>query len=291
MVREFKRGEILVKLFSHLVTSTSSPWRRLEIVGSLQDWLEVRKDFFPDPRIHHTIEAERQRAQGEIATSMKRPPAPSSAHLSTEAGGGFPAHGLAPDQPAPLLPTPNPVPGPVPEGFMDELPPHPDPVPSSVPEGSQAEPASHSVPVREGPVDGLRPSLVPVPEEFVEDLSPLPVPVPEECEDVPSVHAVPQWLRHRSPRPRRRSQRSLHRSPGFQHIPHRASELHRGFPWSRCRPSDHWLLRRRPADRRICPGWPPGQPPELLPSFRGPLHPPWSNVCFVFVLWASGICP
>ncbi|MED6280045.1 hypothetical protein CHARACLAT_006751 [Characodon lateralis] len=52
LVREFKRGEILVKLFSHLVTSTSSPWRRLEIAGSLQDWLEVRKDFFPDPRIH-----------------------------------------------------------------------------------------------------------------------------------------------------------------------------------------------------------------------------------------------
>ncbi|KAK5623804.1 hypothetical protein CRENBAI_005004 [Crenichthys baileyi] len=91
--REFKRGEILVKLFSHLATSPSSPWRRLEIAGSLQDWLEARKDFFPDPRIHHIIEAERQRAPGEIAASMWRPPAPSSARLSTEAGGGFLAHG------------------------------------------------------------------------------------------------------------------------------------------------------------------------------------------------------
>ncbi|MED6295310.1 hypothetical protein CHARACLAT_030415 [Characodon lateralis] len=125
MVREFKRGEILVKLFSHLVTSPSSPWRTLEIAGSLQDWLEVRKDFFPDPRIHHIIEAERQRALGEIAASMRRPPAPSSARFPTKAGGGFLAHGLAPDQPSPLLPTANPVSGPVPEGFMEEPPPHP----------------------------------------------------------------------------------------------------------------------------------------------------------------------
>ncbi|KAK5608610.1 hypothetical protein CRENBAI_023085 [Crenichthys baileyi] len=134
MVREFKR-EILVKLFSHLATSPSSPWRRLEIAGSLQDWLEANKDFFPDPRIHHIIEAKRQRALGEIAASMMRPPKPSSARLSTEAGGGFLAHGLAPDQPSPLLPTPNPVPGPVPEGFMDEPPPHSDPVLGSVPGG------------------------------------------------------------------------------------------------------------------------------------------------------------
>ncbi|KAK5624076.1 hypothetical protein CRENBAI_017754 [Crenichthys baileyi] len=197
MVREFKRGEILVKLFSHLATSPSSPWRRLEIAGSLQDWLEARKDIFPDPRIHHIIEAGPQRALGEIVASMRRPPAPSSTRLSTEAGGGFPAHCLAHGQPPPLLPTPNPVPDPVPEGFMDEPPPHPDPVPGSVLEGSQAEPPSHFVPVCERLVDGLPPvpapvpgpflegsedklppSLVPVPVEFVEDLSPLPVPVP-----------------------------------------------------------------------------------------------------------------
>ncbi|KAK5606546.1 hypothetical protein CRENBAI_019066 [Crenichthys baileyi] len=85
MVREFKRAEVLAKLFSHLVTSPSSPWRRLEIAGSLQDWLEARWDFFPDPRIHHAIEAERQRALGEIAASMRRSPAPSSTRLSTEA--------------------------------------------------------------------------------------------------------------------------------------------------------------------------------------------------------------
>ncbi|KAK5602349.1 hypothetical protein CRENBAI_013353 [Crenichthys baileyi] len=54
---------------------------------------------------------------------MRRPAAPSSARLSTEEEGGFPARGLAPDQPSPLLPTPNPVPGPVLEGSEDELPP------------------------------------------------------------------------------------------------------------------------------------------------------------------------
>ncbi|MEQ2239818.1 hypothetical protein ILYODFUR_008495 [Ilyodon furcidens] len=179
------------------------------------------KDFLPDPRIHHIIEAERQRALGEITTSMRRPPAPSSARLFTEAGSGFPAHGLAPDQPSLLLPTPNPVPDPVPEGFMDESPPHPDPVPGSVPEGSQAELPSHFVPVCEELVDGLPPlpapvpgpvlegsedellpSLVPVPEEFMEDLSSLPVPVPDGCEDAPSPPTVSQRLRRRSPRSR-----------------------------------------------------------------------------------------
>ncbi|KAK5603504.1 hypothetical protein CRENBAI_006080 [Crenichthys baileyi] len=204
---------------------------------------------------------------------MRRSPAPSSTRLSTEAQHAFPAHGLAPEQLSPLLPTPGHVPGPVPEGFMDGPPPHPDPVsgavlegfmdepaphpdpvPSSVPEGSQAEPPSHSV--REGLVDGLPPlpapvpslvlegsedelppSLVPVPEEFMEDLSPLLVPVPEGCVDAPSPAAVSWRLRHRSPRPRRRSQQS----------PHCASELHHGFSWSRRRPSDHQLLRRWPA--------------------------------------------
>ncbi|MEQ2243393.1 hypothetical protein ILYODFUR_006679 [Ilyodon furcidens] len=222
MEREFKRGEVLVKLFTHLATSPSSPWRRLEIAGTLQDWLKARRDFFPDPRIHHTIEGERQRALGEIAVSMRRPPAPSSARLSTEAGGGFPAHGLAPDQPSPLLPTPNPVPGQVPEGSMDEPPPHPDPVPGSVPEGSQAEPPSHPVPVLESSEEELPPSLVPVPEEFVDGLSPLPVSVPEGCKDSLSLPAVPRRLRRRSPQPRRRPQRFL-------------------------------PLCRRPADRRTCP--------------------------------------
>ncbi|MED6288591.1 hypothetical protein CHARACLAT_028128 [Characodon lateralis] len=157
---------------------------------------------------------------------MRRPPAPSSTRLSTEAGGSFPAHGLAPDQPSLLPPTPNPVPGPVPEG-------------------SQAEPASHSVPVREGLVDGLPPLpapvpgpvlegsedelppfLVPVPEEFVDELSPLPVSVPEGCEDAPSPPAVPRRLRRRSPQ---------------------------------------WFLplRCQPADRRIGRGLPPVDPPEL----------------------------
>ncbi|KAK5604212.1 hypothetical protein CRENBAI_021148 [Crenichthys baileyi] len=286
MEREFKRGEVLEKLFSHLVTSPSSPWRRLEIAGSLQDLFEAWKYFFsPDPRIHHTIEAERQMALGEIAASMRRPPAPSSARLSTEDGGGFPAHGLAPDQPSTLPPTPNPFPAPVPEGFMDEQPPHPNPVPGSVPEWPLAELPSHSVPVREGLMDGLPPlaapvsgpvlegskdrlppSLIPIPEEFMDELSPLPVPVPEWCEDALSPPAVPRRLLCRSPRPRRRSQ---HRSPGFLRFP----QLHHGFSWSRRRPSDHrpahrLLLRRRPAELWVCQGKPPGRPPELLPAFR-----------------------
>ncbi|MEQ2312166.1 hypothetical protein AMECASPLE_028043 [Ameca splendens] len=79
--------------------------------------------FFPqDPLIHHAIEAERQRALDEIVASMRRPPAPSFACLSTEARRDFSAHGFAPDQPLPLPPTTNPVPGPVPEGFMHRQP-------------------------------------------------------------------------------------------------------------------------------------------------------------------------
>ncbi|XP_047233879.1 uncharacterized protein LOC124875648 isoform X2 [Girardinichthys multiradiatus] len=229
MGREFKRGEVLIKLFTHL--APSSPWRRLEIAGSLQDWLEARKDFFPDPRIHRTIEADQQRALGEIVASMRRRPTLSSIRLTTEAGGGFLDHVLAPDQPSPLLPTPNPILGAVSEGFMDESPPLPAPVPGSVPEGSQTEPPSHFVliceglmdglpplpaplpgPVLEGSVDELPPSLIPLPEVFVEDLSPLPVPVPEGCEDISSPPAVSQWLRRRYPRPHRRSQWSPHRS-------------------------------------------------------------------------------
>ncbi|XP_047247864.1 arp2/3 complex-activating protein rickA-like [Girardinichthys multiradiatus] len=221
----------------------SSPWRRLEIAGSLQDWLEARKHFFPD---QHIIEAEQQRALGETVASMRRPPAPSSARLSTEAGAGFPAHGLVPDQPSPLLQTPNPVPGPVPDGFLDELPPHPDPVPGSVLEGSRAEPPSYSAPVREGLVDELPPSLVPVPEEFVEDVSPLPVPVHEGCEDAPSPPPVSRRL-------------SDHRL-------------------LRCWPADRLPQCRQPADRQICPGRPPGRPPELW-VYRG--RPP------IFVLFCG----
>ncbi|MEQ2281204.1 hypothetical protein AMECASPLE_027938, partial [Ameca splendens] len=70
-------------------------------------------------------------------------------------------------------------------------------------------------------------------------------------EDAPSPPAVPQRLRRRSPRPRRMSQQSLHRSPRFQRFPHRTSELHCGFSWSRRWPSDHWLLRHRPADHLL----------------------------------------
>ncbi|KAK5601520.1 hypothetical protein CRENBAI_024726 [Crenichthys baileyi] len=262
MVREFKSGEILAKLFSHLVTSPSSPWRRLEIAGSLQDWLEARGDFFPDPRIHHIIEAERQRALGEFAASMRRPPAPSSARLSTEAGGSFLPHGLAPDQPSLLLPTPNPVLSPVPEGFMDEPPPHPDPVPSSVPEGSKAEPPSHSVPVREGLVDGLPPlpapvpgpvmegsedelppSLVPVLEEFVEDLSPFPVPVPEEASatDLHSLAEGPSGL-------------CIDRlgSSGFCTVP-LSSTVHSPGPAAGCQISSLYTARLGSSGLRIMP--------------------------------------
>ncbi|MEQ2258280.1 hypothetical protein XENORESO_014442 [Xenotaenia resolanae] len=90
---------------------------------------------FFDPRIHHAIEAERQRALYEIVASMRRSPAPSFTRLSTEPRHCFPAHDLAPDQPSCcfrllilfLIRFRG--------GFMDEPPPHPDPVSGPVPEG------------------------------------------------------------------------------------------------------------------------------------------------------------
>ncbi|MED6252643.1 hypothetical protein ATANTOWER_014689 [Ataeniobius toweri] len=175
-----------------------------------------------------------QRALDEIAASMRRSPAPSSTRLSTEARHGFP--------------TPNHVPGPVAEGFMEEPPPHPNPVPSSVPEGSQAESPTHSVPVREGLVNGLPPLPAPVPG-----------PVVEGSED-----ELPQICR-RSPQPHRRSQRSSHS----------ASELHHGFSWAIKHPSIVYTRlflkgRRGPTDRHQPPcedNWP--GPPNRRRSGSG----------------------
>ncbi|KAK5622948.1 hypothetical protein CRENBAI_021947 [Crenichthys baileyi] len=238
--------------------------------------------FFPDPRIHHSIKAERQRALDEIASFMRRSPAPSSTRLSTEARHSFP--------------TPNHVPGPVPEGFMEEPPPHPDPVPSSVLEGSQAEPPSHSVPVREGLVNGLPPLPAPVPspvlegsedelppplflvaEEFVEDLSRLPVPVPEGCENAPFPPAVSRRLRRRSPSPHQkgppRFPRGLLSSTGVLLGPGR--QISRGQPADRrvnqgrtpVRPPELWVCRGNPAPQE----W---LPETLAPLPKGPPHPP-----------------
>ncbi|KAK5600178.1 Calcium-activated potassium channel subunit alpha-1 [Crenichthys baileyi] len=63
--------------------------------------------------------------------------------------------------------------------FLFLPPPHPDPVSGPVPEGFMDEPPPLPAPILEGSEDELPPSLVPVPEEFVDELSPLPVPVPE----------------------------------------------------------------------------------------------------------------
>ncbi|MEQ2184825.1 hypothetical protein GOODEAATRI_012016 [Goodea atripinnis] len=138
---------------------------------------------------------------------------------------------------------------------MDGLPPLPAPVPGPVLEDSE---------------DKLPPSLVPVLEDFVDELSLLPVPVPEGCEGAPYLPAVPRRLCCRSPRPRQRSQGSLHCSPGFQRFLHHASELHLGLSWSRCGPSDHPLLCRRPPGRLLLHCRPPGRlllhcrPPDRL---------------------------
>ncbi|MEQ2297828.1 hypothetical protein AMECASPLE_038685 [Ameca splendens] len=49
------------------------------------DWLEEWRNLFPwDPLTHGIIEGEPQKALAEIAASMWRLPAPSSAHLFTE---------------------------------------------------------------------------------------------------------------------------------------------------------------------------------------------------------------
>ncbi|KAK5606238.1 hypothetical protein CRENBAI_024703 [Crenichthys baileyi] len=153
MEREFKRGEILLTM-----EKAGNSWQPSRLARGEEGFLDLR--------IHHAIEAERQRALYEIVASMRRSPAPSSTRLSTEARPCFPSHGLAPDQPSRLLPTPNPVPDPVPEGFVDEPPPHPNPVLGFVPEGFMDEPPPHP-----DPVSG------PVPEWFMDELPPHPDPV------------------------------------------------------------------------------------------------------------------
>ncbi|KAK5615226.1 hypothetical protein CRENBAI_004160 [Crenichthys baileyi] len=90
MVRKFKRGEILARLFfspgdlSQLtMEEAGNSWQPPRLARGEEGF------FFTDPRIHHIIEAERQRAMGEIGASMRRPPAPSSTRLSTEARPAF----------------------------------------------------------------------------------------------------------------------------------------------------------------------------------------------------------
>ncbi|KAK5617418.1 hypothetical protein CRENBAI_006366 [Crenichthys baileyi] len=199
--REFKRGEIIAKLFSDLVTSSSSPWRRLEAAYCLQDWFEEWGSLFPsDPLTHLSIEAERQRALGEIVSPMWELPAPSFNPLSTEGQRYASAPGYIPDRSSSLLPISDPVPDPVREGSVDEPPSQVVPAREgfgdrlppllvSVSEEFESElpPLPNPVPVPapflEGSEDELPPSLVPVTEEFVDELSPLPVPVLEEVED------------------------------------------------------------------------------------------------------------
>ncbi|MEQ2312545.1 hypothetical protein AMECASPLE_032155 [Ameca splendens] len=91
----------------------------------------------------------------EYGEGIQEVPVPSSTRLSTEAQHGFQAHGFTSDQSSPLAPTPNPIPGPVLEGFMDEPPLHSDPVPGFVQGGLMDEPPPHPNPVlvlfRRGP--------------------------------------------------------------------------------------------------------------------------------------------
>ncbi|KAK5617535.1 hypothetical protein CRENBAI_004350 [Crenichthys baileyi] len=207
--REFKKGEITAKLFSHLTTSPSSPWRRKLVANTLKNWLEEWGGLFPqDPLTHFTIEPKRQKALGEISASMRRLPAPSSARLSTEGwhDAAAPAsrsrlHSLS--DPVPERLEGESLPDPVPEQFKDEPLPDSVPVPEELEDELPLLPVSVPSPILEGSED--EPPLHPVPdcEGFGDGLPPLPVPVPEGFGDELHQSAEPQKLRGRCPEPRR----------------------------------------------------------------------------------------
>ncbi|KAK5619842.1 hypothetical protein CRENBAI_006345 [Crenichthys baileyi] len=137
----------MARQFVHLLTSPGHHG------GKLVDWLEEWGSVFPwNPLTHEIIEGERQKPLAEIAASLQRLPAPSSAHLSTEDSD-------LKDELPPLL-------VPVREGFENEPPSLPDLVP--VPQGFE---------------DELPPLLFPVPEGFEVKLPPCSVPVLVELED------------------------------------------------------------------------------------------------------------
>ncbi|MED6239931.1 hypothetical protein ATANTOWER_013335 [Ataeniobius toweri] len=162
-------------------------------------------------------------------------------------------------------PHPDPVSGPVPEGFLDEPPPQPDPVPSSVPEGSQtSHPHTLFLSVRGSWMDCLH---------FLLLFLVLSWRAPRRnCLHPWFLFRRSSWrtclhflfLSLRSGRTHPLCMLGLAGSAAYLHglaegpsglctdrlasSGFHASELHRGFSWSRRRASDHRLLRRRPAD-------------------------------------------
>ncbi|KAK5609915.1 hypothetical protein CRENBAI_013560 [Crenichthys baileyi] len=147
MLKGFKTEEGLLLRYSHLLTSRSSPWQRLEVANHLiMDWLGVCGSFFlQSPLTLETVEGERQRAVAEIGSLFRLIP------------GG-------PDSVGRLPPLLTPIPVPLAEELEEELPPLP-------------------VPVAEGFEDEPPPLPVPVPEELKDEQPPLPDPVPEVLED------------------------------------------------------------------------------------------------------------
>ncbi|KAK5622734.1 hypothetical protein CRENBAI_025471 [Crenichthys baileyi] len=191
-LQEFKIGEIIAKLFSHLQTSPRSlHGGDLEPANRLKDWLEEWGSFFPqDTLTQYTIESERQKALTEIATSMQRLPPPSSTPLSTEHPS---APGFTPDLPSSPLPAPDPVPGP----DLEENPFH-----SQIPILFRRSPLMCRLYIlllfmRGSRMDSLHflfPFLVLFWRELEDELSPPPVPVREGCEDAVPPSGDPQQL-------------------------------------------------------------------------------------------------
>ncbi|KAK5610549.1 hypothetical protein CRENBAI_003304 [Crenichthys baileyi] len=199
-----------------------------EVTGS--PLLPLFMAVLEDPLSHDHIERECQKTLEEIAASMGRLPAPSSARLSTEGRRDASAPASAGDQPDASVLEPAPgftegsasasapastegrfdVPGPIPEGSEDEPPSHPEEhkdklpllpvsVPGPVLEGSKDEPPSHPVPAREGFGDGLPSLLVPVPAELVDEPPPI-VPFLEGFEDeLPPIVRVPEGFEDEPP--------------------------------------------------------------------------------------------
>ncbi|KAK5609707.1 hypothetical protein CRENBAI_026253 [Crenichthys baileyi] len=73
-----RRGRILAGLLSSLMDSNGSPWRMLDVLNQLKDWLERWGDYFPGPLTMGVIECYCQETLKKIESPKPEPAAVSS---------------------------------------------------------------------------------------------------------------------------------------------------------------------------------------------------------------------